>query len=47
VDRLKPKLRSLDLGYLAVMLQPQFEETIEVDQFDVNGAVAGLAPRFL
>ena len=42
----KAKLRSLDFRYLAVVLQPEFEKTVEVDQFDVNGAVAGFATRF-
>jgi hypothetical protein len=28
------------------VLQPEFEKTVEVDQFDVNGAVAGFATRF-
>ena len=45
VDWLKAKLRSLDFRYLAVVLQPKFKKTVEVDQFDVSGAVAGFATR--
>ena len=45
VDWFKAKLRSLDFRYLAVVLQPKFKKTVEVDQFDVNGAIAGFATR--
>ena len=46
VDRFKAKLRSPDFRYLAVVLQPKFKKTVEVDQLDVNGAMAGFATRF-
>jgi len=45
VDRFKAKLRSPDFRYLAVVLQPEFKKTVKVDQFDVNGAMAGFATR--
>jgi hypothetical protein len=45
VDWFKAKLRSLDLRYLAVVLQPKFKKAVEIDQFDVNGAIAGFATR--
>ena len=46
VDWFKAKLGSLDFRYLAVVLQPEFEKTVEVDQLDVNGPMAGFATRF-
>ena len=45
VDWFKAKLRSLDFRYLAVVLQPEFKKTIEVDELNVNGAIAGFAAR--
>jgi len=45
VDWFKAKLRSTDFRYLAVVLQPKFKKAVKVDQFDVNGAIAGLATR--
>ncbi|MEH2543978.1 anti-sigma-K factor RskA [Bradyrhizobium sp. AZCC 2262] len=45
VDGFKAKLGSFDFRYLAVVLQPEFEKTVEVDQLDVNGAMAGFATR--
>jgi len=44
MNRFEPQLRSLEFGYLAVVLQPEFEKAVEIDQFDVSGAVRDALP---
>lgn len=45
MNRFKTELRSLCFRNLVVVLQPEFQEPIKIDQFDMDGPVTSFATR--